>query len=36
MATQVSPPKIQGETKRMANLFAKKDLPTLMKEAVES
>jgi basic amino acid/polyamine antiporter, APA family len=35
MAIQVSPPKIQGETKQMANLFAKKDLPTLMKEAVE-
>jgi APA family basic amino acid/polyamine antiporter len=35
MATQVSPPKIQGETKQMANLFARKDLPTLMKEAVE-
>jgi basic amino acid/polyamine antiporter, APA family len=39
VATQVSPPrgedKTQGETKRMANLFARKDLPTLMKEAVE-
>jgi APA family basic amino acid/polyamine antiporter len=40
MATQVSPPesqgaKSQGEPKRMANLFARKDLPTLMKEAVE-
>src|SRR5258708_1732834 len=35
VATQVSPPKSEGENKRMANLFAKKDLPTLMKEAVE-
>ncbi len=35
MATQVSPPENQGETKGMSNLFAKKDLPTLMKEAVE-
>jgi basic amino acid/polyamine antiporter, APA family len=35
VATQLSPPKIQGEPKQMANLFAKKDLPTLMKEAVE-
>lgn len=26
---------VKGETKRMANLFAKKDLPTLMKEATE-
>ena len=32
---QVRPAKLQGETKGMANLFAKKDLPTLMKEAVE-
>jgi APA family basic amino acid/polyamine antiporter len=36
MATQVSPPKIEGETKRMANLFATKPLNMLMEEARET
>src|SRR3984885_6953788 len=38
MATQLSPPKIQsqGETKRMANLFATKPLSLLMEEARET
>ena len=36
MATQVSPPKNQGETKRMANLLATKPLNLLMEEARET
>src|SRR5579864_4880803 len=36
MATQVSPPKSQGEAKRMANLFATKPLNMLMEEARET
>src|SRR5579863_10283293 len=36
MATQVSPPKIQGESKRMANLFATKPMNLLMEEAGET
>src|ERR1700730_1424367 len=36
VATQVSPPKIQGETKRMANLLATKPLNLLMEEARET
>src|SRR5246500_3560420 len=36
VATQVSPPKSQGETKRMANLLATKPLNLLMEEARET
>jgi basic amino acid/polyamine antiporter, APA family len=36
MATQVSPPKIQGETKRTTNLLATKPLNLLMEEARET
>jgi basic amino acid/polyamine antiporter, APA family len=36
MATQVSPPKSQGETRRMANLLATKPLNLLMEEARET
>src|SRR5437867_1473479 len=36
MATQVSPPKSQGEPKRMANLLATKPLNLLMEEARET
>ena len=36
MATQVSPPKNPGETKRMANLLATKPLNLLMEEARET
>jgi APA family basic amino acid/polyamine antiporter len=36
MATQVSPPKIKGETKRMPNLLATKPLNLLMEEARET
>ncbi len=36
MATQVSPPRSQGETRRMVNLFATKPLNLLMEEARET
>src|ERR1700730_3320195 len=36
VATQLSPPKRQGETKRMANLLATKPLNLLMEEARET
>jgi APA family basic amino acid/polyamine antiporter len=36
VATQVSPPKSQGETKRMANLLATKPMNLLMEEAGET
>jgi len=36
VATQVSPPKSQGETSRMVNLFATKPLHLLMEEARET